>query len=409
MAAPATTAAAKPTIPAHIPADLVYAAGITESAEFLSAPHKFMAELHERAPPIFFNPGSEHIPPAWQLLKYDDAYFVLRHPEYFSAVGTGPFPRDPNDYWRIIPLEIDPPEHRKYRALVDPLVSPRAVLALESSIRKLASDLIDRFIDQRECEFAKDFGRPLPVGVFLDIMGLPRDMMDTFVRWAMGLLHAQNKQVAQQCMGEVTQYLQSVIREKALQPDSQAVSAIVNGRPGGEPMSPKEIFGFVFFLFIAGLDTVFATLNNVFVWLAQNPDRRHEIIATPDNVDNVVEELLRVFSVTFSGRTVKQDFELRGVKLKKGDRVTSVLPACNYDPEVFPNPREVDFHRPRKPILAFAGGVHSCMGAHLARMEMKICIQEFLRRIPDFRLEPGVPIEYWPGGVVGPKSVPLVW
>lgn len=282
-------------------------------------------------------------------------------------------------------------------------------MALETSIRSLANELIDQFIDKRECEFAKDFGRPLPVGVFLDIMGPPRDMMDEFVRWAMGLLHAQDRAIAQQVMGEVTQYLQSVINEKAANPDGGAVSAIVHGRPGGEPMTGKEIFGFVFFLFIAGLDTVFATLNNIFVWLAENPDRRQEIIDTPDNINNVVEELLRVFTVTFSGRTLTQDYELRGIKMKKGDRVTSVLPTCNFDPDVFPNPKEVDFNRPRKPILAFAGGVHSCMGAHLARLEIKICIQEFLRRIPNFQLKEGTKIEYWPGGVVGPKSVPLTW
>lgn len=396
-------------IPAHVPPELVYDAGITEGAEFLAAPHRFMAALHEKAPPIYFDPGSEHRPGAWQLLKYEDAFFVLRHPEYFTTAGTGPFPRDPDDYWRIIPLEIDPPHHRKYRALVDPLVSPKAVAQLEQSIRALANELIDKFIDKGECEFAKDFGRPLPVGVFLDIMGLPRDMMDEFVRWAMGLLHAQDKQVAQQVMGEVTQYLGRVIVEKRANPDGLAVSAIVSGRPGGEEMSPKETFGFVFFLFIAGLDTVFATLNHIFLWLARNPDRRQEIIDDPDNINNVVEELLRVFTVTFSGRTLTQDYEMRGVRMRKGDKVTSILPACNFDPEIFPNPTEVDFHRPRKPILAFAGGVHSCMGAHLARMEVKICLQEFLRRIPDFRVKEGAEIEYWPGGVVGPKSVPLVW
>jgi cytochrome P450 len=406
---PTTAEPVGATIPSHVPPELVYRAEITDGAEFLAAPHRFMAELHGKAPPIFFDPGSDHRPPAWQLLKYDDAFFVLRHPEYFTAAGIGPFPRDPDDYWKIIPLEVDPPDHRKYRALVDPIVSPKAVAELEGSIRRLANELIDQFIDKGECEFAKDFGRPLPVGVFLDIMGLPRHMMDTFVRWAMGLLHAQDRQIAQQCMNEVTAYLGEVIREKAMNPDGLAVSAIVNGRPGGEQMSPKETFGFVFFLFIAGLDTVFATLNNIFVWLAQNPERRHEVANASDNMANVVEELLRVFSVTFSGRTLTQDFELRGVKMKTGDKVTSILPACNYDPDIFPNPTTIDFSRPRKPILAFAGGVHSCMGAHLARTEVKICLQEFLRRIPDFRLKPGTEIEYWPGGVVGPKAVPLVW
>ena len=100
---------------------------------------------------------------------------------------------------------------------------------------------------------------------------------------------------------------------------------------------------------------------------------------------------------------------MRGVKMKKGDRVTAVLPACNYDPDVFPDPTRVDFQRPRKPTLAFAGGVHSCMGAHLARLEIKVALQEWLRRIPHFTLKPGTTIEYRPGGVVGPEQVPLVW
>ena len=122
---------------------------------------------------------------------------------------------------------------------------------------------------------------------------------------------------------------------------------------------PPEIFGFVVFLFIGGLDTVFATLNNIWLWLANNPERCKEMRDDPDNINAQVEELLRVHAVTFSGRMVAKDYEMRGVKMKKGDRVTAVLPTCNYDPEVFPNPTEVDFHRPRKPILSFAGGVHS--------------------------------------------------
>ena len=114
-------------------------------------------------------------------------------------------------------------------------------------------------------------------------------------------------------------------------------------------------------------------------------------------------------TVTFSGRTLRTDLEMNGVQMKAGDKFMSVLPACNYDPDVFPDPLKVDFHRQRKPILAFAGGVHSCMGAHLARLEIKICLQEFLKRIPDFQVKPGNEIEYWPGGVIGPKVVPLVW
>lgn len=404
MAAAAETFA----IPEHVPPELIHPIGLTEGAEFLAAPHKYMAELHNKVPPVFFSP-SLHAGNAWMLRKYEDAFFVLRHPEIFTTAGATPFPRDPNNYFYFIPLEIDPPEHRKYRAMLDPMFSPQAVAKLEERIRVLANDLIDQFIDKGECEYAKEFGRPLPVGVFLDLMGLPRDMMDTFVGWAMGLLHAQDRAIAARCMGEAVAYLQGVIKEKAQHSDGGVISAIVHGKAAGEPLSGRDIFGFVFFLFIAGLDTVFATLNNIFVWLAENPERRQEIIANPDNIAGAVEELLRVFSVTFSGRTLTQDYEIRGVKLKKGDKITSILPACNYDPEVFANPTEVNFHRPRKPILAFAGGAHSCMGAHLARLEVKVSVTEFLRRIPDFRIKEGTAIEYWPGGVVGPKTVPLTW
>ena len=116
-----------------------------------------------------------------------------------------------------------------------------------------------------------------------------------------------------------------------------------------------------------------------------------------------------MWGTTFSGRKLIKDLELRGVKMKAGEKVTSILPAANYDPDVFTNPLEVDFDRPRKPILSFAGGVHSCMGAHLARLEITIGIEEWLRRIPDFALKPGTKITYEPAGVIGPVSVPLVW
>jgi len=395
-------------VPAHVPPELILPIGLVEGPEFLAAPHAFMASLHDTHPPIFFSPSKDG-PDVWTLIKHQDCFHVLRHPEVFTSTTSTPFPRDPDNYFPMIPVEIDPPDHSKYRAMLDPMVSPQAISLLEGKIRKLANDLIDKFIDNGGCEFTTEFGRPLPVSVFLDLMGLPHDMRDTFVTWVMGMLHSQSREIMGQSMNEASTYLQQVIGEKTRRPDHGAISAIVHGRAAGKPLSAPEIFGFVFFLFIAGLDTVFATLNNIFLWLANNPERRHEIVANPHNTANATEELLRIFSVTFAGRSLTQDYELRGVRLKKGDRVTTVLPAANYDPDVFVNPRQADFHRPRKPILAFAGGVHSCMGAHLARLEIKISIEEFLRRIPDFELKVGTNIEYWPGGVVGPKVVPLIW
>ena len=301
-------------VPPHIPKELVFSAGVTTGEEFLAAPHDFMAKMHEKYPPIYYDVGEYGN--AWQVLKYEDALYVLRHPEYFTNEGATPFPRDPNDYFYFIPIEIDPPHHRKYRNIVDPLFSPQGVKKLEGLIRQRAIDLLDEIADKGECEYTTAYGRPLPVSVFLDIMGLPQDMRDTFVDWAVDLLHARDRETMGRAMMNITNYIKQAIAEKTANPDDGVVSRIAHAEPDGQPLSDKEIFGFVMFLFIAGLDTVFATMNNMWLWLAENPDRVQEIIDRPGDIDDIVEELLRRWSVTFSGRVVAQDTELRGVKLK---------------------------------------------------------------------------------------------
>jgi len=397
----------KDQVPAHVPEELIRSSGLTTGPQFLASPHDFMAGMHRDYPPIFYDVNE--FCNAWQLIKHADALFALRHWEFFSNEGATPFPRDPHDYFYFIPIEIDPPHHRKYRNIVDPLFSPQGVLKLEGLIRGRAAALLDGFASRGECEFTTAFGRPLPVSIFLDIMGLPQDMRDTFVQWAVALLHSTDRAAMAQAMKSIVAYIKQAIAEKKAHPDAGVISRIAHAAPDGTPLSDKEVFGFVIFLFIGGLDTVFATLNNIWLWLARNPDRCREIIARPDDLDDIVEELLRRWSVTFSGRVVAQDLQMRGVKMKKGDRITCVLPACNFDPEVFPDPLEVNFDRPRKTILAFTVGVHSCMGGHLARLELKIALQEWLKRLPEFCLKPGAQIVYRPGGVVGPESVPLVW
>lgn len=410
MATSPEAATAVNEVPAHVPPELVRPIDMPFGPQFLADPYGFMAGLHRTHPPLFYNPAFlPGLSNSWIAAKYEDCFHVLRHPELFTNKGSTPFPRDPDDWFDLIPVEIEPPEHRKYRAILDPIFSPRGILALEADIRRLANQLIDTFQERGECDFAYDFSRPLPVSVFLDLMGLPLDMRDTFVGWVTSTLHSQDPAVILKATQDISDFLKEAIAEKKRNPDDSALGAIVQARPDGEPLTFKQMFGFAFFVFIAGIDTVYATLNNIFLWLARNPDRRREIIANPDNINQTVEELLRVFTVTFSGRTATQDMSLRGVSLKAGDKILCCLPTANYDPDIFPDPEKVDFRRPRRPTLAFSGGVHSCMGAHLARLEIKICLQEFLRRIPGFRLRDDAQIRYLPGGVVGPDHLPLVW
>jgi cytochrome P450 len=396
-------------VPPHVPAELVRPISLAFSPEFLADPYGMFRHMHDDYPPVFWSPAIGPAAPTWMLTKHADCFHVLRHPELFTNVGGTPFPRDPDDHFFFIPVEIEPPHHRKYRNILDPFFSPQGILRLENEVRDLASSLVDQIADKGHCEFTTEFSRPLPVSVFLGLMGLPQDMRDTFVGWVAKLLHSQDPKAILEATNTIGDYLKGVIEEKRKTPDDRALSAIVHARIDGEPLTFKEIFGFAFFVFIAGIDTVYATLNNAFLWLAQNPQRRREILESPDNMAGIVEELHRANTVTFSGRTATQDVELRGVSIKAGEKVLCVLPAANYDPEVFPDPRDINFHRPRTPILAFSGGAHSCMGAHLARLEMKLCLEEFLRRIPDFKVKPGAQMHYLPGGVIGPNCLPLVW
>ena len=402
--------ATTPAVPDHVPDDLVLDIGHLFSPDFLVDPYEYYPALHDRCPPIFYSPSSiGGGSGSWVTIKHSTALHALRNAECFQTGQVGVFPREEANWYDMIPQEIEPPQHRKYRNILDPMLSPVAVKRLAEDIRGLANQLIDGFIDKGECEFTEEFARPLPVSVFLKFMGLPLDKRDLFVRWVVKLIQVMGGPDAVPVMREIEAYLSGVIAEKRMTPDDGAISRIAHGEIDGRRLEEREILGFTFFLFVAGIDTVYAAMNNIWLWLARNPERRHEMIANPDHIDAQLEELLRIFGVTFSGRELIKDLELDGVTMKKGERLFCILPACNYDPDVFENPREVDFNRQRKPILTFTGGIHACMGAHLARLEMKIALQEWLRRIPDFQVKPGTQITYSPSGVVGPDAVGLCW
>ena len=398
------------TIPDHVPAELVLDIGHLFSPEFLADPYEYYPALHDRCPPLFYSPSSiGGGGGGWVTINHATAFHALRNAEYFQTGQVNVFSREEANWYHMIPQEIEPPEHRKYRNILDPMLTPVAVKRLADDIRGLANQLIDEIIDKGECEFTEEFARPLPVSVFLKFMGLPLDKRDLFVRWVVKLIQVMGGPDAEPVMREIEAYLSGVIDEKRVTPDDGAISRIVHGEIDGRALEEREVLGFTFFLFVAGIDTVYAAMNNIWLWLARNPQRRLEMIANPDQIDAQLEELLRIFGVTFSGRELIKDLQLGGVTMKKGERLFCILPACNYDPEVFENPREVQFNRLRKPILTFTGGIHACMGAHLARLEMKIALQEWLRRIPEFEVKPSTSITYSPSGVIGPDALSLRW
>jgi cytochrome P450 len=214
--------------------------------------------------------------------------------------------------------------------------------------------------------------------------------------------------IREQTAHEVSEYFRTKIAERRERPDDTLFSRIVHGTIEGEPLTEAELLGISHLLLLGGLDTVTATLDCMIVYLARHPDRRRQLVDDPSRIPAVVEELLRSESpVMVVPRTVKQDLELGGVKLIAGDFVTLVIGAANQDESEFGD-GAVDFDRDPNRHVAFGGSHHLCLGAHLARLELRVALEEIHHRIPDYRIAPGAEIHFSPG-IRQADNLPLVW
>jgi len=326
---------------------------------------------------------------------------VFRHPEVFSsnmsAVELG-------NVRPLIPLQIDPPDHVRYRRLLDPLFAPRQVAELEPRVAELVHRLVDRFVDRGECDLVPEFTVPLPSEVFLTILGLPLDDLPTFLEMKDGIIRPpgdtpeQQAEVRARTASSIYDYFDHVLddREKARRDD--LVSRFLDVEVEGERLSRAEILDICFLFLIAGLDTVSASLDCFFAYLAQHPEQRRELVEDPSLVTNAIEELLRWETpVAGVARVTVRDCELAGTKIKAGEQVSIMLGSANTDESEFADADDVRFGRETNRHLAFGGGVHRCLGSHLARLELRVAIREFHTRIPSYRLAPGAELAYTPG------------
>ena len=350
------------------------------------------------------------------ITRYDDVMYVLRHPELFSsemeeqmALGT----ERP-----MIPQQIDPPAQTRYRKLLDPLFSLRRSNHLAPKVREQANLLIDKFIDDGECEFDSAFAIPLPCTVFLYLLGLPLDELDLFLGIKDDIIRPQMKtedlgemvRVRKDAGQRLYQYFGKVIDERQTQPGGDdLMAAFLSFEIDGEKLTRNEILDICFLTLIAGLDTVTATLGCNIAYLASNPKQRQRLVEKPQLIPGAIEELLRTETpVTALPRIVKEDTTVSGVRLKADEMVTVVLGASNMDESHFDDPDKVDFERERNRHLAFGGGTHRCLGSHLARMELRVAMEEWHRRIPNYEIKPGETPTYSPG-IREVQYLPLIW
>jgi cytochrome P450 len=367
------------------------------------------AKLREQCP-VARVPGMMGEPNVW-ISTYDDALWALKHPEVFSSAAEA---IDIGQAHDLIPLQQDPPLHTKYRRFLAEWFNTKAIAPLEPAVRKLVNELLDGIAPRGECDFHLDFATPLPSTVFLAQMGLPQDDLPTLLRWRDDIIRpAEDMEEAAATRArtgaEMTAYFDAQIDGLRTNPGPGFWSDLVNAEFDGRPLDRGELLGMAFLLIIAGLDTVTATLDCMIEYLAVHPDRRRMLVERPELTTDAVEEMMRFLTpVQLIPRVVAQDATIGGVDIKAGDHATIVLGAANLDPGTYDDAEEVDFERDRSINLAFGGGPHLCLGINLARLELRVALEEWHRRIPDYAIVDGANIAHSPG-IRQADHLPLVW
>jgi cytochrome P450 len=331
----------------------------------------------------------------WIVSKYEDVHFVCAHPELFSS-HPAHIPPNMGQDRPVIPLEIDPPDHAKYRQVLSPIFAPPKMQALVPRIRTTVNAMIDTFIERGRCEFVSEFAEPLPTHIFLEMMDWPVSDAKRFHAWKDVIIHGvpgdeeASMQARLEAGTELYTYFAEILDDRSEAPREDVMSTLIEATFGGErELSQFEILDIVFLLLIAGLDTTTGALGNAFVHLSQRPDLRDRLVADPALVPSAVEEMLRYESHVATGRRVVSDVEVGGQQFKEGDRVLVLFGSASRDADEFAEPEEIVLDRSPNRHLAFGVGPHRCVGSHLARLELVVALEELHRRLPDYRLAAG--------------------
>lgn len=398
-------------VPSHVPAHLVRDVDLW--AELSAAGPQVYARaaaLHQETPPIFYVPRLGYLPGAWVPRRADDLRRILQDPETFSSVGLTPFAQLLGDNWQLIPLEVDPPDHAKYRALLNPLFTPKRVDEQEVKIRAHAAALMDRFMARGHCDFNEDFGNAFPTLIFLNMMGWPAAEAPKFVQWTQTIVKGMDMQQVMGAVREVRDYLRERIAERRATPGDDFTGYLLASQIEGRALTDDELLGICFLVFIGGLDTVASSLGWIFMHLARQPEQQAELRAHPERISDAVEELLRAYSIVNMRRTVTREVTIGEVTMLPGDTVLISTELGNLDPEKFSCPAQVDFHRAGAPVphMAFSYGPHRCVGSHLARRELRIALELWLQKVPPFRMADH-PVQVRASGVFGVDGLHLEW
>lgn len=397
-----------PTLPDHVPQELVYDFNIyapeIEGVDLFESVHR----LHSSgAPDIFWsrNNGGH-----WVVLSSDLIAEVASDPEHFSSKRM--FIPDEQNFETefFVPLQADPPEHAGYRSIIAPIFAPARIKEIEARVREFTGALINDLKPRGECEFTTDFAMQMPVIVFLQLLDLPPEDRPRLLSIADRIVRQPPEgERRDDAMQDMFDYIRPILEERFENPRDDVLSKLVKGLHNGKEMTPDQRLGLASTVLTGGLDSVAGTLCHFARFLAENPSARKRLIDDPTLSKRAIDEMLRRFSPTTHGRSLAKDYSFHNVAMNAGDHIVWMASMYDLDDKQFPDPMSVDFDRKRCGHIGFGVGPHFCMGAFLARMELKVFVEEWLKRIPDFQIKPGVDVRYRPGINIGLQNLPLEW
>jgi cholest-4-en-3-one 26-monooxygenase len=357
-------------------------------------PHHWFQRLRQEAP-VYWHDEPDG-PGYWVITKYEDLRHVSRNPKIFSSfLGTNIFDLPPDGLTAIqsLLINMDPPQHVKYRRLVQKGFTPRQVKVLEPRIRELCDKLIDQVAQRDECEFVSDLAAELPMQVICEMVGVPAEDRRLIYDLSNRLIgfddpdFATSPEDGKLAAAEMYAYAQKLAAERRVKPADDLVTKLLDAEIDGNRLTEHEFNCFFLLLMIAGNETTRTATTHGMHLLMQHPEQRQRLLADPSLISSAVEEFLRFESPLISfRRTATQDTEIRGVEIRSGDKVTMWYPSANRDEEAFPNSDTFDVARSPNAHVAFGIGEHFCLGSNLARLELNIIFEQLLRRFADIQL-----------------------
>lgn len=402
----------KAVIPGNVPADRVVDYNMFDfvgpDEDFHQAIKRFQGP---HIPSLIWTP---HNGGHWLVTRREAMREIYHNPEVFSS-RVIVFPKVAGENYDLIPTGMDAPDHKGVRQIVDKILNLREVRSLEGKIREIAIELIEKHLALGHMDFAAEYATQLPVRVFMEIMDLPQKDGPVLKAHASQILRPDGETADEmadsvhRAIREFYAYLEPILEERWGKPGNDGVATVANSAFNDQPMMKKMALSICANLLLAGLDTVVGFLGFMMLFLARNPSYVKQLTDDPESIPSSVEELFRRFPIVGDGRILSRDFEFDGVKLKEGDMIQMVTALSGLDEEVNEDPWTVDFHRKKPLHETFGAGIHRCAGLHLARTEVTVTLEEWLKRIPEFRVVEGTKPHYLTGHVATVENIQIEW